>query len=348
MADAVAQCANALVHLDEFKNSIDIDKREFLKGLWDGTGRSRMNMDRDKKREITKVDAAVIVSGQEMATADIALFSRFIFLSYSKSEFSAEARAKFTELTDIRKRGCSHLTLQMLNFRAKFIQEFKDSLNFCKKDITTALADDRIEDRILFNWEVVLAAYHALREVINLPFDYNDIRSIVIRGIKAQNRETKSNNELANFWNIVSYFHQEGKIWNGCDYRIDMEDRLKCSNRNGEMVFSKTKRILYLRYSRIFQLYKMHGRQVNEVLIPPASLIYYLENSQAYLGKKRSWRYKVIINGIEQTEEYKDSVTGYTKFKKKYGFDQVMCFDYDLLNEAYDVNLEDTTTNEIP
>ena len=117
-----------------------------------------MNMDRDKKREITKVDAAVIVSGQEMATADIALFSRFIFLSYSKSEFSAEARAKFTELTDIRKRGCSHLTLQVLNFRAKFIQEFKDSLNFCKKDITTALADDRIEDRILFNWEVVLAA----------------------------------------------------------------------------------------------------------------------------------------------------------------------------------------------
>ena len=344
LADAVAQCANALVHLDEFKNFIEVEKREFLKGLWDGTGRTRMNMDRDKKREVTKVDCGVIISGQEMATADIALFSRFIFLSYSKSEFSSAAREKFAELTEIRKHGCSHLTLQILRYRAKFIQEFKSSLNFCKEDITTAVAGANVEDRILFNWYVVLAAYHALRDVIQLPFDYNEIRSIVIEGVKAQNRETKSNNELANFWNIVSYFRQEGKIWNGCDYRIDMEDRLKCSNRNNEMVFPQTKRILYLRYSRIFQLYKMHGRQVNEVLIPPQSLVYYLENSPAYFGKKKSWRYKVIINGIEQTEERRDSTNGFVKYVKKYGFDQVMCFDYDMLKESYDINLEDTTS----
>ena len=90
----------------------------------------------------------------------------------------------------------------------------------------------------------------------------------------------------------------------------------------------------------------MHGRQVNEVLIPPASLIYYLENSPAYLGRKRSWRYKIIINGEQQTEERRDPITGYVKYVKKYGFDQVMCFDYDLLNEAYNVNLEDLTVNE--
>ena len=68
------------MHIDEFKNTIDIDKREFLKGLWDGTGRNRMNMDKDKKREVTRVNSGIILSGQEMATADIALFSRFIFL----------------------------------------------------------------------------------------------------------------------------------------------------------------------------------------------------------------------------------------------------------------------------
>ena len=100
LADAVAQCSNALVHLDEFRNNLDEQKREFLKGLWDGTGRNRMNMDRDKKREVTKVSCGVIVSGQEMATADIALFSRFIFLSYSKSQFSQEAKRKFADLVE--------------------------------------------------------------------------------------------------------------------------------------------------------------------------------------------------------------------------------------------------------
>ena len=345
LADSVAQCANALVHLDEFKNTIEQEKREFLKGLWDGTGRTRMNMDRDKKREVTKVDSGVIISGQEMASADIALFSRFIFLSYSKSEFSPEARRKFQELTEIRKHGCSHLTLQILRYRAKFIQEIKNSLKFCREDVTTALSGVNIEDRIFFNWYVVLASYHALHDVIDFPFDYNEIRSIVLDGIKNQNSEMKSNNELATFWDIVSYFRQEGKIWNGCDYRIDLCDRLKCSNHKSEMVFTQTKRVLYLRYSRIFQLYKMHGRQVNEVLIPPQTLTYYLETSPAYLGKKKSWRYKIIINGVEQTEERPDPQGGFTKYVKKYGFDQVMCFDYDKLVEAYNINLEDTVAS---
>lgn len=49
LADAVAQCANALVHVDEYKNTIELSRREFLKGLYDGVGRTRMNMDRDKK-----------------------------------------------------------------------------------------------------------------------------------------------------------------------------------------------------------------------------------------------------------------------------------------------------------
>ena len=88
LSESVAQCANAIVHLDEFKNNIDLDKREFLKGLWDSAGRTRMNMDRDKKREQTKVDSGVIISGQEMATADIALFSRFVYLTFNKTEFT--------------------------------------------------------------------------------------------------------------------------------------------------------------------------------------------------------------------------------------------------------------------
>ena len=70
LGETVAQCANALVHLDEYRNDLEMEKREFLKSIWDGVGRSKMNMDRDKKRETTAVDCGVIVSGQEMATAD--------------------------------------------------------------------------------------------------------------------------------------------------------------------------------------------------------------------------------------------------------------------------------------
>jgi hypothetical protein len=78
----VAAAANALVHIDEYKNDLDVKALEFLKGLWDGKGRTRMNMDLDKKKETTAVDAGIILPGQEMPTADIALFTRLIFLQF--------------------------------------------------------------------------------------------------------------------------------------------------------------------------------------------------------------------------------------------------------------------------
>ena len=49
-----------------------------------------MNMDLDKKKEVTAVDAGIILSGQEMPTADIALFSRLIFLQFPRSTFTQE------------------------------------------------------------------------------------------------------------------------------------------------------------------------------------------------------------------------------------------------------------------
>jgi hypothetical protein len=253
LADAVAQCSNALVHLDEFKNNIDIDKREFLKGLWDGTGRNRMNMERDKKREVTKVSCGVIVSGQEMATADIALFSRFIFLSYSKSQFSQEAKEKFAKMAAIRKLGCSHLVLEILQCRALFEAEFRGNYNEAFEDIINALGQSNIEDRIIRNWVIPLAALRTLQDALRLPFTYNDLLKVSIDGIIAQNGETLSNNELNIFWDIVSFLRQEGKIWLGGDYRIELENRIKCTNHKYEIEFPAAKKILYLRHTRIFQ-----------------------------------------------------------------------------------------------
>lgn len=339
LADAVAQCSNALVHLDEFKNNIDIDKREFLKGLWDGTGRNRMNMERDKKREVTKVSCGVIVSGQEMATADIALFSRFIFLSYSKSQFSQEAKEKFAKMAAIRKLGCSHLVLEILQCRALFEAEFRGNYNEAFEDIINALGQSNIEDRIIRNWVIPLAALRTLQDALRLPFTYNDLLKVSIDGIIAQNGETLSNNELNIFWDIVSFLRQEGKIWLGGDYRIELENRIKCTNHKYEIEFPAAKKILYLRHTRIFQLYKMHGRYVNEALLPPASLQHYLENSDAYIGRKQSIRFKNIVNGVQTRIEVIEK--GQVTTRPVTAVDQALVFDYDLLVNQFGLNLEE-------
>ena len=339
LADLVAQCANALVHIDEFKNNIDIDKREYLKGLWDGAGRSRMNMDRDKKREITAVDSGVILSGQEMATADIALFSRLVFLTFAKSEFTEEEKRRYNELVEIRKRGLTHLTLQILRHRARMEQQFISNYHTCLSDVLDALGAEKVEDRILRNWIIPLAAFRTLEGVLDIPFSYPDIRQVTVDGILRQNAECKSNNELANFWNVVSYLQQDGEIFIEGDYRIEYLNRFKSSLIKIEQQYQDPKPILMMRKNRIFMLYKKFGKQVGDSILPEGSLIYYLENSKEYMGKKNSVRFKNIQRGVEVTK-VETTPTGGIAYKKTSTPDVALCFDYRMIRETYNINLE--------
>lgn len=138
LAEAVAEVSNAIVHIDEYKNTLDIEKREFLKGLWDGAGRSRMNMDNDKKRETTAVDCGVILSGQEMPTADIALFSRLVFLTFSKTTFSDDEKRRYNELKLIEKRGLTHLTGGLLKHRNQFRSNYRHMYDETAADFSVA------------------------------------------------------------------------------------------------------------------------------------------------------------------------------------------------------------------
>ena len=336
LADAVAQCANALVHLDEFKNTIDLDKREFLKGLWDGAGRNRMNMDKDKKREVTKVNSGIIITGQEMATADIALFSRFIFLSFPKSEFSTDAKKRFLQLVDIRKRGCTHLTLEILSHRPQFVSGFREAFNRAFDDLRDAFPNNVIEDRILKNWVVPLAAFYTLRDVLDLPFTYNDLLRIAIDGVGNQNRQTKKNNELATYWDVVNFLRNDGQITYDGDYSVKFETDLKTRDRN-TWHFAQPKRVLYIKIKQTAELYTLQGRRTGMPLLPKNSLEYYLENSPAYLGKKIV-RFKDIIHGIVQYDTTINA-DGTTRSIQKSHTEQAYCFDYDMLVEQYDINL---------
>lgn len=335
--DTIAQCSNAIVHLDEFKNDIDIEKREFLKGLWDGTGRTRMNMERDKKREITSVDSAVIVSGQEMATADIALFSRFVFLQFQKTEYTKEEKALFMDLNKVQSMGLTHLTLGLLSHRAKMQQGFVANYKQCGDDILDILKQQVVEDRILRNWQTLLASFKTLESYIDFPFKYRDILPIFVDMIVDQNKSCKSSNELSTFWNMVSFLHQEGEIQLDGDYRIDTMDKLQ--TKDSTIQFSKPTEILQLRKNRLFMLYKKYARQVGDSPIPERTLESYLKASKEFCGQKNAVRFKRILkNGLEATKEVDTSI-GCKERKITSEVDQALCFNYDMIKRAYDIDI---------
>lgn len=82
-----------------------------------------------------------------------------------------------------------------------------------------------IEDRILRSWVMLLASFRTLEDVLDLSFSYEEMINIAINGIKNQNAECKSNNELAMFWDAVEVMQQNGVAINGADFRIKYENK---------------------------------------------------------------------------------------------------------------------------
>ena len=338
LAESVARCANALVHLEEYKNTIDLTRREFIKGLYDGAGRTRLNMDRDKKSETTAVDCGVIVSGQEMPTIDIALFQRMLYCSFNEAPVSIEAKKEFNKLSKMRKLGCSHLTLEILKYRKKFEEEFPANYNIVMNELAAAMPPDT-EERIFRNWIIPLAAFRTLMYSIDLPFDYKDMLQIGIAFMNRQNKECGSNNELSIFWESVDFLHQNGDIYIDADYKIKYETSFKGKGMTAAIEYKKPKRILYLCMKRVVPLYKQNAKNIGEAPLPSSSLRHYLEVSKEYLGLKNSMRFRNFGNK-------RDTVTAVTDSNDKKTVlnttrtDWALAFDYDAIINKYGIHLD--------
>lgn len=336
--DTVAAAANALVHIDEYKNGIDTAKIEFIKGLWDGTGRTRMNMATDKKKETTAVDAGVIISGQEMPTTDIALFSRLIFLSFPKSDFTDDEKKNYQRLLMMRSKGMTHLTLQLLTHRELFVKAFYDQYHLILDDVNKRLGSRNVIDRIVQNWVVPLTAFRCLEGKLDLPLSYSEVLNITVEGIIHQNMECKTNDELGSFWRMVQFLNSEGEIYEDADFRIRTVSRFHSSIIN-ETEWAEPHKILYLQKTRIFMLYKLNAHRNGETSLPEESLRYYLENSKEYLGEQRM-TYHVVKKGNQVLDfDHRDAKGQPAKMSVQ---QRSYCFDYEKLVEAFDINLEMT------
>jgi hypothetical protein len=336
LSQMLSMAANSLVLLDEYKNTLDMRIVEIIKGAYDGVGRSRMDMDRGKQIERTPVDCGVIVCGQEMPTLDIAMFSRMIYLPTDSTVHDREAKDRFNRLSDIRKLGLQHLTMEILSHRALFESAFYDTYNDVTNEVCDSIDGNNVEDRLWRNWSIMLTCYKTLKSTLNLPFEYDDIKRLCIEGIKRQNSEVTSNNELGNLWNALSTLYDQGKIYLDCDFKIKVLRRLKTDK--GEREFKENHRVLMLRLINFVSQYKQLAQREGEkkIIMDRDSIRYYLTIGNAYLGQKSSERFISIKDGIKET------VNGQTAYK----FDRCLCFDYEILQNRYGLHLEHFSATE--
>lgn len=332
-------CAeNNLVHLDEYKNELDFRKIELLKQIWGGSGQTKKNMDGDKKVQRTFVRSGVVLTGQDAPTRDDALFSRVIHLAYSEVTFSKEAKRNFEEFQAISARGAVHLTVQLLKLRKLFETDYPAHYAVCKRELIAALSEDSIEDRLLNNWLAPLAAFHTVQTSLELPFSYTDLFNICVGGIRRQNEQLKKNSDIAVFWSMLDSNHMQGRIIARAHFAIKRMAPFKRNERE-TIDFGRDKTILFLNYQNVVNAL---GQRVNGSNIigklDTVSLESYLRTHPAFLGTKQ-FRFRVLLpNGTpDYTYEMRD---GKQIRRVREVRPMAFVFDYELLKDSYELNLE--------
>lgn len=342
--DMLSCAENNLVHLDEYKNELDFRKIELLKQIWGGSGQTKKNMEGDKKVQRTFVRSGVVLTGQDAPTRDDALFSRVIHLAYSEVTFSKEAKRNFEEFQAISARGVSHLTVELLKLRKLFEADYASHYSTCKRELVAALSEDAIEDRLLNNWLAPLAAFHTVQTSLQLPFTYTDLFGICVGGIRRQNEQLRKNSDIAVFWSMLDSNHMQGRIVAKAHFVIKHISQFRRSE-SQTIDFGRDKAVLFLNFQNVVNVL---GQRINGSNIigklDTVSLESYLRTHPAFLGTRQT-RFRLLTpQGMpDYTFEMRN---GQQVRRIKEVRPMAFVFDYELLKESYEINLETIEASE--
>ncbi len=292
---------NALAWIDEYKNAIPLEYIEILKAIYNRMGRNKKSLQAGFGKETTTVTSMGIITGQEMLTADIALFSRVICLMYYKVEFTKEEDSALEKLKNMRGKGLSHITARLVRQRHLVTDNFSHQYNQVRKEMEKYVSSNQGDGRLLKNYLTILTTFKCLEPVMELPFTYTDLLNECVRCLMRQNELMYNSNELANFWSIIEHGVERRILQDGTNYKIKMTDYIKVIDKAAakEIEFKPDKEVLLLKWAGIYQFYSETARRTTTHALPESTLLHYITTSSYFIGKVKSVRF-----GSETNQAY--------------------------------------------
>lgn len=346
MNDRVSQAVNTLVVFDEYKNDLDVRKIAFLKGLWGGGGQTKKNTNTDGMASQTIVSTGVVICGQEKPTQDMALYTRVLFLAYTKTSFSVLEKKHYEELQSICNLGLTHLTLDFLKHRELFEKNFPDMYSLTKRELAIQMEQEGIHDRIFGNWIIPLATLRTLESALHLPFSYAQMLETTVNGMRNQNELAQESSEVADFWNMLQGWQSIGKCTEKVHFNIRYLKKFRPMNVKEDMEFMEARPILYLNMAAISSLFSSRNSTQNITANRSSwsTVLSYLKSHPAFLGTKQDRFYILLPSGNP------DCVTvvkdGKVIQSPKVNRPKALCFDYLQLKEMFGLDLETEVITE--
>lgn len=295
----VSRFRNVPAWFEEFDDSVIRDERfQSIKGGYDGTGRERGKGTNKNRTEITRINSAMILTGQYISTRDDnAVIIRCLALAFTPdNNRTAEMIAAYEKLKNYEREGLTGVLTELLQLRNVFEKEyptlFPESFNELRELLNKQGLD--FKERILRNYSAVYNCLKIAAKSFRFPFTLNDVLVRCVADISNLSRMVSDSDSLADFWNTLLYLTDTGDIVDGFHFRIIHTDSIKVHGSDGERerCFPGIVKLLILRLGTIHKLYlESVRRQTGKPGVNIASLELYIANSKAFIGKSKSQRF---------------------------------------------------------
>lgn len=266
----LAQFVNSIVWFDEYKNSINPKSIESVKNVFDRKGPERGNKDQTYETNVVPVRSALAMSGQEMPTAENALFTRTVMLTQTKTNFTDEERLNYNKLKDIEYEGISHLTVGLLQHRNYFDKNFKREFGVTLKEFFNRLDNEEIDERMVKNYAMFLTVYKMMADKVNFPFTYEMLLNKSCDLLLNQHMIVKGTDDTSKFWQVVEQLYSA--------FEISENQQFKLADG-----------YLFIRIQDIYQLYAeaMHRRREAVVLDKSTLEDYLCSDARSFVRKEK-------------------------------------------------------------
>lgn len=330
---------------------------------YDGDGKQKRKAATGNDIETSKVNAPVILLGQEAPQKDDgALANRVVLCEVPKREDINEdhARQIFETLKQTEQDGLSYLLVDILKLRPLVQQHFQELHRLCVREIQEKVENggrrSGDQTRIINTVAMFAATCRLLTQYapqLKLPFTYDRFLQLCVDKVTTQIGMIQATNKLAEFFDIVEVLIDRRQLIPGRDYRILRPGRGQTLARKKQqpyVVSTDQTQILYLRIESIHSSYmsEMQRRAGREHPLTKQTLFTNLRSDPTFIGETSGFkfRWEEEVTTVVPNRQEGDTPFSTRVMKTFEKVTSAVILNYTLFREHYEKDLERSSASK--
>lgn len=340
--------------MEEYNDDMISDtKFQGLKSVtYDGDGKQKRKAATGNDIETSKVNAPVILLGQEAPQKDDnALSNRVVLRNVPKAEhFDEHAQHVFQVLKDAEKAGLSYLLLDILKLRPKVKRYYHEILKQVIKEIQIQVERSSQpsgdQTRVITTVSMFVAMVKFLvtyAPELRLPFSYEQFFEMAVEQVRWQVGMLVGTDKIATFFNTFSSLLDAGVIKAGRDFDVRRFNSVLVSDK--VIPLRENTAVIYFNLTNIHDKYQRHLGTANKPL-SLQTLTTNLTSNSSWIGQVKNWRFNWMESEDKPMQDIMEQLNGkpnmvMTKVMvKKTKVTSAVVLNYDILQALYSVDFE--------